>query len=143
MANVEDPAIEEAYNDVRDDNTETNWMACGYVGKTNDLEMIGSGSGGIDEMKSLFDPTLVIYGYLRVIAGDEESKRPKFVFVVWVGENCGVMRRARVSVHKSDVKKVIKQFAVEWPGTELSEFEYEDIMKQVRKVGGADYQGNW
>ncbi|KAJ3426439.1 coactosin-like protein [Anaeramoeba flamelloides] len=133
MANVSDEAILDAYLDVRNDETETNWMACSYVGKTNDLEMIGSGSAGIDEMKALFDPTKVVYGYLRVVNGDSNTKRTLFVFLTFIGEKCGVMRRARVSVHKADVKQVIKEFAVEFCGSEVDEFDLNKIWQQSFK----------
>lgn len=48
------------------------------------------------------------YGYLRVVSGDSESKRSKFVFISWVGEKVGPLKRAKVSVHKASVKQIIQ-----------------------------------
>ena len=36
-------------------------------------------------------------------SGDQESKRVKFVFVVWIGESCGGMTKSRW-VHVRTVK---------------------------------------
>ena len=33
------------------------------------------------------------YGYIRIIGGDEVSKRPKFVFVTWCGESVPAMQK--------------------------------------------------
>jgi hypothetical protein len=47
------------------------------------------------------------------VGNDELSKRSKFVFVTWCGPGVKVMRKAKLSVHVSAVKNVIKTFAVE------------------------------
>ncbi len=38
------------YEDVKNDKTKTNWCLLGYVPKTNKLEVVGSGSEGVQEM---------------------------------------------------------------------------------------------
>lgn len=52
------------------------------------------------------------YAYLRIESGDELSKRAKFVFVAWVGENISGMKKAKISTDKSFVKAVIKVSAL-------------------------------
>ena len=47
------------------------------------------------------------YGYLRMITGDELSKRAKFAFVTWIGPSVSALKRARVSIDKALVKEVI------------------------------------
>ena len=48
-----------------------------------------------------------------VVGNDELSKRAKFVLVAWCGPDVKVMRRGKLSVHISEVKKVFKNFAIE------------------------------
>jgi Cofilin/tropomyosin-type actin-binding protein len=66
------------------------------------------GNGGLDELKEQLEDDQVHYGYLRVTSGDSESKRAKFVFISWVGERVGPLKRAKVSVHKASVKQIIQ-----------------------------------
>ena len=69
----------------------------GYEGNSK-IVVKGSGSGGLDELKGSLEDDQVNYGYLRVTSGDSESKRSKFVFISWVGEKVGPLKRAKVSV---------------------------------------------
>ena len=51
-------------------------------------------------MKEQLDDNKASYGYVRVqFSNDKESQREKFVFVVWIGEGCKVMRKAKVWVY--------------------------------------------
>ena len=79
----------------------------GYEGNSK-IVVKGSGSGGLDELKGSLEDDQVNYGYLRVTSGDSESKRSKFVFISWVGEKVGPLKRAKVSVHKAGVKQVVQ-----------------------------------
>lgn len=61
------------------------------------------------------------YGYIRfTIGNDELSQRSKFVFVSWTGPGIKVMRKARLSVHIADVKKVLKVRSPPPPGRTLA-----------------------
>lgn len=84
-------------------------------------------------------------------ANDKESKREKFVFVVWIGPGCKVMRRAKVgaaflrcisvhssvsqiSVHAADVKQVLRVYSLEVPAREKDDLKEEPIVVRLRKV---------
>jgi len=141
MADVSDPELKSAYEDVRSDANDTNWVVYGYEGN-NKIVKKASGAGGLDELKGTLEDDQVQYGYLRVVSGDSESKRAKFVFISWVGERVGPLKRAKVSVHKAGVKQVIQSFAIEVHAEKQDELAEEDILARVRKAGGADYSGN-
>ncbi|KAJ5069708.1 coactosin [Anaeramoeba ignava] len=143
MCDTSDPAIKQAYDDVRDDSNETTWAVFSYEADSNKLQVIGTGTQSVDEFLPLLADDIVAYVYFRVISGDEESKRPKFVFTTWIGDNVKIMRKAKVSVHKADVKKIVRQFAVEMQAFDHDDLAIEQVMKEVRKAGGADYHGNW
>lgn len=54
-------------------------------------------------------------------ANDTESTREKFIFVVWIGSGVKVMRKAKLSVHSADVKKVLSQFSIEVPANSIED----------------------
>lgn len=48
------------------------------------------------------------FGYIRLQAGDEMSKRQKFLFITWIGPAVSVIQRAKMSTDKSMMKDIIK-----------------------------------
>jgi len=141
MADVSDPELKATYEEVRSDANDTNWVLYGYEGN-NKIVKQAAGAGGLDELKAELKEDQVQYGYLRVVSGDSESKRAKFVFISWVGERVGPLKRAKVSVHKAGVKQIIQSFAIEVHAEKQEELVEDDILSRVRKAGGADYSGN-
>lgn len=96
---LSDAAIAQAYEDVRSDKSETNWMLLKYemVGKDN-LLLSATGEGDIAEMAEQLGEDEAAYAYVRVKLGnDEYSERIKFVFVVWAGKflSSSILRAVR------------------------------------------------
>eukprot|EP00727_Mastigamoeba_balamuthi_P001370 m51a1_g1123 hypothetical protein (145) ;mRNA; f:188348-189329 len=143
MADVSNSDIATAYADVVADANPTTWAVFGYESKTsNKLILQGRGEGGIDELKALLKDDECQFAYIRLTVGDNESKRAKFVFISWVGEEVSPIRRAKMSVHKADVKTIIKNFAVEIHATRQDEVNEEILRERVIKAGGANYSAN-
>jgi hypothetical protein len=46
--------------------------------------------------------------HLVNVSNDELYVRTKFIFVTWIGSDVKVMRKAKLSVHVSDVKRVLR-----------------------------------
>ncbi|KAI0078351.1 actin depolymerizing protein [Panus rudis PR-1116 ss-1] len=143
MADVSDPKIDEAYQDVRSDKSETNWLLLDYESdKSDKLVLASTGSGGLEELVEHLDDSKASYGYARVqYANDKESKREKFILIVWIGPNCKVMRKAKISVHTADVKQVLRIYSIEVAAREKDDLKYEPIVVRLRKAGGASYDG--
>lgn len=80
--------------------------AFGYSGKTT-ITLHGTGTGGHEELMTMCTPDVVLYCLLRLLQGDRESQRVKFVFIVFTGENVGGMTRGRVGVHVGSVKPLV------------------------------------
>jgi len=139
MAEI-DPSVGDAYQDVRSDKSDTNWAVFGYdKGSKNKITLQGKGNGEWSEFAAIFEDSQPQYGFVRVISGDQESKRAKFIFVSWIGKHVGVLQKAKVSVHKASVKEVIRDFAVEIAAEEHVDLDEDVIMDRVRKAGGANY----
>ncbi|KAI4522460.1 hypothetical protein EV122DRAFT_265208 [Schizophyllum commune] len=143
MADVSDPAIIEAYNDVRSDKTDTKWLLLDYESDRSDkLQVSKTGTGGLTELQENLDNSKASYAYVRVTyANDKESKREKFILVVWIGPECKVMRKAKISVHAADVKQVLRVYSLDVPAREKDDLNEEPIVKKLRKAGGASYDG--
>ncbi|KIY72678.1 ADF-like domain-containing protein [Cylindrobasidium torrendii FP15055 ss-10] len=147
MADVDDPKIREAYDDVRNDKSETTWMLMDYETDRSDklvLTQTGSCSAtdSLAAIRDAVDSGKATFGYARVqYANDKESTREKFVFVKWIGSSCKIMRKAKVSVHAADVKNVIRLFSIELDAHEAGDFDYDRVVKRLRQAGGASYDG--
>ena len=79
----------------------------GYEGNAK-IVLQGKGEGGLSELVGNLQADQAQFGYLRVISGDSESKRAKFVLLTWCGQNVGALKRAKISVHKASVKNILK-----------------------------------
>ena len=143
MSGLDAADIASAYEAVRSDKDDRTWLLISYAAPTgNALSLTKTGTGGLAELAAALDDGQVQYGYVRVeYANDAESKRVKFVLVVWIGENTKVMRKARVSVESGDVKRVLSHHSIAVTAGDRADLEEKDIVARLRKVGGADYNG--
>lgn len=143
MSGVDAPEILAAYDAVRSDKDETNWLLISYASGVGDkLTLTGTGTGGLPELAARLDDGQAQYGYVRVeYANDTESKRVKFALVIWIGENTKVMRKARVSIEAGGVKRVLAHHSIQVDARDKSDLEEKDIVARLRKAGGADYNG--
>ncbi|KAH7345030.1 hypothetical protein B0J17DRAFT_638061 [Rhizoctonia solani] len=145
MADVTQPEIKDAYNDVRENKSDTNWLVLKYESpRSNKLNLAATGTGGLEELRKSehLGEADVTYAYVRVsYSNDKESKREKFILVTWIGKEVGGMRKGKVSVHAADVKKVLSQFSIEVSAHEADDLIEEPIVVRLRKAGGASYDG--
>jgi hypothetical protein len=143
MSGANSPEILAAYDAVRSDKDDTNWLLISYAAATGDaLTLTSTGSGGLSELASHFDDSQAQYGYVRVeYANDQESSRVKFVLVVWIGESTKVMRKAKVSIQSGEVKRVLHHHSITVDARSKSDLDEDEIVKRLRKAGGADYNG--
>jgi len=143
MSGASSPEILAAYDAVRSDKDETNWLMISYASAVGDaLKLTGTGSGGLDELATKLDDSQAQYAYVRVeYANDTESKRVKFVLVIWIGEGTKVMRKARVSIESGEVKRVLGHHSIQVDARDKGDLDEKDIVIRLRKAGGADYNG--
>lgn len=59
-----------------------NWALFGYDKGTNDLKVLGQGSGGLEELQDEFVDGKIQYAFARIV--DPYSQLNKFVFIAWV-----------------------------------------------------------
>uniref|UniRef100_A0A8C6USY2 Coactosin-like protein n=1 Tax=Neogobius melanostomus TaxID=47308 RepID=A0A8C6USY2_9GOBI len=134
--NIDKEACREAYNEVRDDNTDINWAVFKYEGP-----MIVPGGQGVDyeEFKNMCTDDARLFAYVRFTTGDAMSKRAKFTLITWIGENISGLQRAKVSTDKTLVKDVVQNYAKEFLISDPKELEEDYICDELKKAGGANY----
>ncbi|KAI6246054.1 Coactosin [Erysiphe necator] len=136
-------AILQAYNAVREDKNASNWLILSYVAASgNRLKLDCTGTGGLSELAEKLDPSQAQYAYARVeYANDTESKRVKFILVIWIGEYTKVMRKARVSIESGAVKQILGHHSIQVDARDKLDLDEKDVIIRLRKAGGADYNG--
>ncbi|KXJ17715.1 Coactosin-like protein [Exaiptasia diaphana] len=94
----------------------------------SDNEQIVHLKSGVDycDFLGAFADDQRLYGFARIETGDEMSKRAKFVFITWIGDNVSPLKKA-------------KNFAIEVLTSDVNDLKYETLQSQVDKVGGAHY----
>ncbi|TLD28666.1 hypothetical protein PspLS_04241 [Pyricularia sp. CBS 133598] len=141
-ANVDTPEIRAAYDAVRSDKDNTNWLLLTPSGKEAELT---TGSEGWDEFVSKLDDAKDQYGYARVeYANDSESTRTKFVLVIWNGKNVeGNIGKRRFGIinQKNAVMRVMNHYSLDIQTEDKGDLKKDDVVKELRRTGGADYNG--
>ncbi|KJE97130.1 hypothetical protein CAOG_07594 [Capsaspora owczarzaki ATCC 30864] len=97
---------------IRSDTSTLNWVLFGYEGKSVDtICMLGSGSGGVEELAKLVNQDMVGYGLVKI---REDAKgglaAPRFAQITWMGDNLPGARKAKVAVNKSSVSKFLGHY---------------------------------
>lgn len=73
----------------------------GYEGNSNDLKVVGSGAGGIEEMTEDLNSGKIMYAFLKV--NDPKTSLAKYVLVNWQGEGANIVRKGLCANHVRDV----------------------------------------
>jgi len=134
MANVSDPAIANAYQEISGLRNPTNWIVLGYK-NNNTIQVVGKGSGGISEATRLLNDDAVNYGMFRItFTADDETERTKFVFFAWGGSSASILKKGNMSVHKASIKSIFKDFALEIQTDSIDDLAESEVIKQVKRV---------
>ncbi|EGC30383.1 hypothetical protein DICPUDRAFT_41497, partial [Dictyostelium purpureum] len=133
---LSDSTLRDAWCDIRDDDTETNWMLLGYGSYKKTLQLYGTGSGGLKEMiKNLKEE--VMYGYLRTVYGD--SDRAKFVFITYVPDSLSGIAKAKANMHKPHVDRFFKYNHAQFQVMSIDEISEEIVHAKLKAASGANY----
>ncbi|XP_028305641.1 coactosin-like protein [Gouania willdenowi] len=136
MTNIDKDACRDAYNEVRDDNSDTNWAVFQYEGSRIVPTMKGT---EFKEFSKLCVEDGRLFGYMRFMTGDAMSKRTKFTLITWIGEGVGGLQRAKISTDKTLVKEIVQNFAKEFMLSEQRDLDEDSIRMELMKAGGANY----
>ncbi|KAJ3087546.1 hypothetical protein HK102_010815 [Quaeritorhiza haematococci] len=122
---------------VRDDASPTNWVLVGHFNEDpNVLTLVGSGSGGLAEMKAKMSNAQVQYGLLRVTTQVDLSKTTKFCYIYNLGEKVSFVKKGKFGVVKGQATKHFQPYHVDFEIQSPEEIEEQDVLKKVSEAAG-------
>ncbi|XP_049777311.1 drebrin-like protein [Schistocerca cancellata] len=127
----------EAWKDVLDEKSDTNWALFGYEGQTNDLKVVSKGAGGIEEMTEDLNSGKIMYAFCRV--QDPKTSLPKCVLINWQGEGAPLGRKGTCANHVRDVAAFFKGAHVTMNARNEEEVDPQLIIEKVAKSTGSAY----
>jgi len=137
----QDSACKDAIADVRNDHTPTDWMYITYASTSGanaqKLTLGGSGSGGVNELKTKLEDNIIAFAIVRVTDKIDDSVTVKFVWINWLGKKAGAMQKARLSVHMGPVKAFMGQTHQDYSCNTQDELTHEIIMERVMGYSGS------
>ncbi|KAL8609220.1 hypothetical protein ACOMHN_036664 [Nucella lapillus] len=113
------------------------WLVCKY--NESGVICVDRCGDNYDEFLQQLGEDDRAFAFVRVIMGDELSKRAKFAFITWTGANVVGLKKAKMSTDKSAVKKVISSFAAEINADSAEEVQLEEVRDRLMRAGGANY----
>ncbi|XP_068406341.1 drebrin-like protein isoform X2 [Eschrichtius robustus] len=131
------PALKEAYEQVVNEKSPTDWALFTYEGNSNDIRVAGTGEGGLEEMVEELNSGKVMYAFCRV--KDPNSGLPKFVLINWTGEGVNDVRKGACANHVSTMASFLKGAHVTINARAEEDVEPECIMQKVARASGANY----
>jgi hypothetical protein len=134
--------IREAIQSVRNDTNLTDWALATYEfpsgkNQSKSLVLVGTGQGGLSELKSKLGDSMVGYALYRTTERVDDSETVKFVFIDWRGPQVHRMQRAILGTHSGAVRAVFEPYHVDLLDVSKQEEVTDDlIMAKVRKAAG-------
>lgn len=111
----DEAALTAAIASVRRNDSGVNWALVSYVpgAKPDCLTLVGTGSGGVDELLAKLDDQNVYYGLTRHVEVIDKSETVKFAHIALNGAQAPRMLRARIGTHKGAVEAIFRPFHVD------------------------------
>ncbi|KAJ3267527.1 hypothetical protein HK104_005798, partial [Borealophlyctis nickersoniae] len=126
-----------SYQKVLSASDPTNWALYSYDKGGNDLKLVESGDGGLEELSQEFEESKIQYAFARVV--EPISGLPKYVLIAWCGDGVPVAKKGLFHHHVNDVTRFFKGFHVQINARQEDDVDPEAIMKKVRDSSGAKY----
>ncbi|XP_054732183.1 drebrin-like protein [Anastrepha obliqua] len=121
-----------AWKDVLDDKSSTNWSLYGYEGQTNELKVVGSGEGGLEELCEDLNSGKIMYAFVRI--EDPKTGLKKFLLINWQGEGAPVLRKGTCANHIHDVAKLISGAHLTINARNEDDIDLERLVKKLSAV---------
>ncbi|KAK2582104.1 hypothetical protein KPH14_004476 [Odynerus spinipes] len=129
-----------AWHSVVDDKSSTNWAVFGYEGQTNNLKVVGTGDGGLEEMIDRLSSSHIMYAFCRVI--DTKTSLPKCLLINWQGEGAPIVRKGTCANHIRDVERLLKGAHITITARSEDDVEVDAIMEKLARATASAYKFN-
>lgn len=135
MTFVDEDAFKNAIKDVRNDDSDVDWMSASYV-KKNKIGLLGSGTGGLSALLDTMEEKQVNFGFFRTVEQVDNSETVKFVFVKWQPSNISPMLKADVSTKKGVIDELFTPWHVDFFIESKDEISDELVKEKVSAAAG-------
>jgi hypothetical protein len=105
-------------------------------GNSNNIVLLGKGSGGVAELLENLKDDIVGYGLVRKIEKIDESETVKFAYIRFIGDNVPRMLRARLGTHTGVVNTFFHPYHVTLEVTQKSELSDSIVMNAITTASG-------
>ncbi|KAL6063066.1 Actin binding protein [Balamuthia mandrillaris] len=130
---VSDPSLLDAFEDVRNDATPTNWVIYTYKPRSDSIKVQSTGTGDLKEMLEELGEGKVQYCFIRF----NLNGTFKFVYIAWCGEGVSGMRRGSFANHAVDMSKFLTGFHVQINARAWEDINEQDILARLKKATGS------
>lgn len=107
----------------------------GYEGQSNDLKVVSTGNGGIEEMTEDLNSGKIMYAFIKI--DDPKTSLYKYVLLNWQGEGANTVRKGICAKHLRDVEKFFPGAHCTVNARNEEEVEPQLIIDKISKVGSA------
>jgi len=134
--------IREAIQSVRTDTNLVDWALATYdhtggKNQSKTLTLVGTGEGGLAELKGKLADNIVGYALYRTTERVDDSETVKFVFIDWRGPQIHRMQRAILGTHSGAVRELFHPYHVDVLDVSKQEEVTEDIIAaKIKKAAG-------
>ncbi|KAL1924197.1 uncharacterized protein VTP21DRAFT_7232 [Calcarisporiella thermophila] len=136
--NTHSQDLQSSYASVLNNDASVNWALYGYDRGTNDLKLIATGDGGLEELAEEFNDGQIQYAFARV--QDPNFDLPKFILISWVGSGVPENKKGLFNSHLSDISsRFLKGYHLQINARSEEDVDPEYIMKRVAESSGAKY----
>ncbi|EDW19705.1 drebrin-like protein [Drosophila mojavensis] len=127
--------IVDAWKDVLNAKSSTNWALFGYEGQTNELKLVGKGDGGVEELTEDLNSGKIMYAFLQI--EDPKTGLNKYLLINWQGEGAPVLRKGTCANHIHDVGKLLSGAHLTINARNEDDIDLERLLKKLSTVSSA------
>ncbi|KAK5575357.1 hypothetical protein RB653_010616 [Dictyostelium firmibasis] len=135
VSNLED--FNDAVKSVHKTDSPTNWLLVGYDGSPDKIKLLSTGTKGINELIEHFDDSSMVYAILRVVDHVDNIPTDRFLYITFIGDNVKAIEKAKYSVNKTSVTKLLGHYNVEIIASVKSELSETEIMNKIQDASGS------
>ena len=112
-------------------------MLVGYAPRSNSkLQVVGTGSGGWEEMTEDMPESKVLFGFCRF----EIKSIFRYAYLAWCGEGVQGMVKGSFNNHAHDMQRVFVGFHVQVNGRNEDDLDEKTVIKKLTTAIGAAYE---
>ncbi|XP_018571502.1 drebrin-like protein [Anoplophora glabripennis] len=130
-------SLQNAWKDVLNEKSKTNWALFGYEGQTNSLKVVSTGCEGIEELREDLNSGKIMYAFVKMT--DPKTSLDKYVLINWQGEGANTVRKGMCANHLRDIEKFFRGAHLTINARNEDEVEPELIIENLKK-GGSEYR---